>query len=110
MTSRGGSDNLKKTFDVAPKHRDAVYSEFCRQQLDYARGDDVMQLCRLDLAAAQRFVTKDIPRRSLPAVLATLAIVSLNRLLLPVIHWLSADRPWGILRPAIPTGLHRAKP
>ena len=64
----GGSDNLKKSFDVAPKHRDAVYNEFCRQQLDYARGDDVLQLCRLDLAAAQRFVTKDIPRRSLPAV------------------------------------------
>jgi hypothetical protein len=97
----GGSDNLKKAFDVAPKHRDAVYNEFCRQQLDYDRGDDVLQLCRLDLAAAQRFVLKDIPRRSLPAVAATLAIVSLNRLVLPVIHWLTADRPWGILRPAV---------
>ena len=102
----GGSDNLKKSFDVAPKHRDAVYNEFCRQQLDYERGDDVLQLCRLDLAAAQRFVTKDIPRRSLPAVLATLAIVSLNRLLLPIVHWLSADRPWGILRPASSTKPH----
>jgi hypothetical protein len=97
----GGSDNLKKSFEVAPKHRDAVYNEFCREQLDYARGDDVLQLCRLDLAAAQGFVTKDIPRRSLPAVAATLAIVSLNRLLLPVVHWLSSDRPWGILRPAL---------
>lgn len=97
----GGSDNLKKAFDVAPKHRDAAYNEFCRQQLDYDRGDDVLQLCRLDLGAAQRFVLKDIPRRSLPAVAATLAIVSLNRLVLPVIHWLSADRPWGILRPAV---------
>jgi hypothetical protein len=96
----GGSDNLKKSFDAAPKHRDAVYNEFCRQQLDYARGDDVLQLCRLDLAAAQRFVLKDIPRRSLPAVAATLATVSLNRLVLPTIHWLDADRPWGILRPA----------
>jgi hypothetical protein len=102
----GGSDNLKKTFEVAPKHRDNVYNEFCRQQLDYARGDDVLQLCRLDLAAAQRFVTKDVPRRSLPAVLATLAIVSLNRLLLPVLHWLSADRPWGILRPALTRKQH----
>jgi hypothetical protein len=96
----GGSDNLKKSFDIAPKHRDALYNEFCRQQLDYARGDDVLQLCRIDLGVAQRFFLKDIPRRSLPAVAATLAIVSLNRLLLPVLHWLSADRPWGILRPA----------
>lgn len=98
----GGSDNLKKSFEVAPKHREAVYNDFCAAELDYGRGDDVLQLCRLDLAAAQRFVTKDIPRRSLPAVAATLAIVSLNRLLLPLLHWLSADRPWGILRPASP--------
>ena len=64
----GGSDNLKKSFDVAPKHRDEAYNDFCREQLDYERGDDVLQLCRLDLATAQRFVTKDVPRRSLPAV------------------------------------------
>jgi hypothetical protein len=96
----GGSDNLKKSFDAAPKHRDAVYNEFCLRELDYVRGDDVLQLARLDLAAAQRFVVKDIPRRSLPAVAATLAGISLNRLVLPLLHWLSADRPWGILRPA----------
>jgi hypothetical protein len=96
----GGSDNLKKTFDDAPKHRDAVYNEFCRRELDYARGDDVLQLGRLDLAAARRFIVKDVPRRSLPAVIATLAVVLLNRLILPALHWLGADRPWGILRPA----------
>ncbi len=99
----GGSDNLKKSFDVAPKHRNEAYNIFCREQLDYQRGDDVLQLCRLDLGTAQRFMTKDVPRRSLPAVLATLGVVSLNRLLLPVLHWLSADRPWGILRPAAST-------
>jgi hypothetical protein len=96
----GGSDNLKKSFDAAPKHRDDIYNAFCLRELDYQRGDDVLQLCRLDLGTAQRFVLKDIPRRSLPSVAATLAIVALNRLLLPVVHWLSADRSWGILRPA----------
>ncbi|MBX3566739.1 MAG: hypothetical protein KF914_01690 [Rhizobiaceae bacterium] len=96
----GGSDNLKKTFDQAPKSRDEIYNEFCRRELDYGRGDDVLQLGRLDLAAAQRFVLKDVPRRSLPAVAATLAVVSLNRLFLPLLYWLSADRQWGILRPA----------
>ena len=99
----GGSDNLKKTFEEAPKHREAIYNDFCARELDYARGDDVLQLCRLDLAAMQRFLVKDVPRRSLPAVAATLAVVSLNRLVLPVIHWLSADRPWGILRAAAST-------
>ena len=32
----GGSDNLKKSFDVAPKHRDEAYNDFCREQLDYS--------------------------------------------------------------------------
>jgi hypothetical protein len=96
----GGSDNLKKSFDDAPKSRDAVYNEFCRRELDYRRGDDLLQLGRLDLTTAQRFVVKDVPRRSLPAVASTLAVVSLNRLILPLLYWLSADRPWGILRPA----------
>lgn len=96
----GGSDNLKKSFDQAPKSRDEVYNSFCRDQLDYGRGDDLLQIGRLDIAAAQRFVLKDVPRRSLPAVASTLAVVSLNRLILPLLYWLSADRQWGILRPA----------
>jgi len=96
----GGSDTLKKTFEQAPKSRNAIYNAFCAHELDYERGDDVLQIGRLDLAAAQRFVLKDVPRRSLPAVAATLAAVSLNRLILPLLYWLSADRQWGILRPA----------
>lgn len=96
----GGSDHLKKTFDAAPKHRDARYNDYCRRQLDYARGDDVLQLCQLSLETAHRFILKDIPRRSLPGVLAALAFVTLNRMILPWVHWMTADRAWGILRPA----------
>ncbi len=100
----GGSDNLKKTFEQAPKHRDAIYNDFCATQLDYGRGDDLLQLCKLDLAAAQRFILKDVPRSSWPAVASTLAVIALNRLVLPIIYWLAADKPWGILRPAKSTG------
>ena len=96
----GGSDNLKKAFEQAPKHRDAIYNEFCAHELDYGRGDDVLQIFKLDLAAAQRFLVKDVPRSSLPAVAATLAVVSLNRIVLPLVYWLSSDMAWGILRPA----------
>lgn len=99
----GGSDNLKKTFEAAPKHRDATYNEFCKRELDYDRGDDVLQLCQLSMDSASGFVLKDIPRRSLPAVAGTLAIATLNRMVLPFIHWLSPDRPWGILRPRVST-------
>jgi hypothetical protein len=47
----GGSDNLKKTFEVAAKHRHEAFNAFCREQLDYVRGDDVLQIGALDLAA-----------------------------------------------------------
>jgi hypothetical protein len=95
----GGSDDLKKTFEQAAKHRNDVYNTFCAEQLDYARGDDVLQLCQMTTATARRYVLKDVPRRSLPAVAGALVFVALNRLVLPVVHWLSADRHWGILRP-----------
>lgn len=98
----GGSDNLKKTFQESPKHRDAVFNEFCQEQLDYERGDDFLQLCRLDLNAMKRFLLKDVPPSSLPALLVTLVVISLNRLFLPLIYWFSANRAWGILRPAKP--------
>lgn len=96
----GGSDHLKKTFEQAPAHREAIFNEFCARELDYRRGDDLLQLCRIDLAGAHRFVIKNVPRRSLPALAVTLAVISLNRVILPVLYWLSADKPWGILRPA----------
>lgn len=94
----GGSDDLKKTFESAPKHRDETYNEFCRRELDYVRGDDVLQLCQLTTETARRFVLKDVPRRSLPAVIGALGFVALNRFVLPIAYWLTPDRPWGILR------------
>jgi hypothetical protein len=101
----GGSDDLKKTFDQAAKHRNGIYNTFCAEQLDYSRGDDVLQLGQITMATARRYVLKDVPRRSLPSVVGALAFVALNRLVLPAIHWLSADRHWGILRPRqVPTG------
>lgn len=96
----GGSDNLKKTFEESQQHRDAIHNAFCKDQLDYQRGDDFLQLARLDLTAASQFITRNVPRRSFPAVVATLTMLSLNRLVLPLLYWFSADRQWGILRPA----------
>lgn len=96
----GGSDDLKKTFDQAPKHRNEIYNAFCAEQLDYGRGDDVLQLCQMTTSTARNYVLKSVPRRSLPAVIGALTFVALNRLLLPAVHWLSADQHWGILRPS----------
>jgi hypothetical protein len=95
----GGSDALKKSFATAPKHRDEQYNGFCARELDYDRGDDVLQLGRIDLAAARHYLLSEVPHGSLPALLATAAILTLQRLVLPAIHWMDDTRPFGILRP-----------
>ena len=68
----GGSDALKKSFEVAPKHRDEQYNAFCARELDYARGDDLLQIGRIDLTAARRYLLSEVPSGSLPALLGDL--------------------------------------
>lgn len=95
----GGSDALKKTFDAAPKHRDQRYNSFCARELDYARGDDVLQIGRIDLAGARRYLFREVPPGSLPALLTAAAVLTLQRWILPLFHWLDDRRTFGILRP-----------
>jgi hypothetical protein len=95
----GGSEGLKKSFEVAPKHREPICNAFCARELDYARGDDVLQIGRIDLAGARRYLLREVPPGSLPALLATSAGLALQRLVLPVIHWLDDRRAFGTLRP-----------
>jgi len=94
----GGSDELKKTFDQAPKHRRQIYNSFCEEQLDYTRGDDVLQLGTIDLPAIRRYLQDSVPARSVVALLFAGAYVTLQRLLLPLLYWTDASRDWGILR------------
>jgi GNAT superfamily N-acetyltransferase len=94
----GGSDDLKKTFADAPKHRDALYNDWCRDHLDYTRGDDVLQIARMDVAAARRYALAHIPRRSAPALIAAAFFLLLQSLALPFLHWLDPTRPFGALR------------
>ena len=94
----GGSDDLKKSFEVAQKHRDEVYNDFCEEQLDYERGDDVIQLGRIDMKAAKDYLFKSVPRSSLLGILAAGVFVVIQRIALPVFYWLDTSRPWGELR------------
>src|SRR4051812_14521626 len=95
----GGFDALKKNFDLAPKNRDEQDNAFCARELDYARGDDLLQVGRIDLAAARRYLTSEVPAGSMPALLATSAVLALQRLVLPVMHWMDDSKALGILRP-----------
>lgn len=94
----GGSDNLKKTFEVAAKHRHEAFNAFCREQLDYVRGDDVLQIGALDLAAGGRFLSRSVPRAALPQLAVQAIVLLTGALLAPVIQWLDPARPYGRLR------------
>lgn len=96
----GGSDNLKKSFASAAKHRLDRYNSFCEQALDYQRGDDVLQIGVLDLTTAQRYVLRMVPRGALPALVVQALFVGVGAIVAPTLQWLAADKPWGRLRPA----------
>lgn len=98
----GGSDGLKKSFETAPKHRDEQYNAFCARELDYLRGDDVLQLGRIDLAGARRYLLSEVPHGSLPGLLGAGTALALQRLVLPVVHWMDDTRSFGTLRPRVP--------
>ncbi|HEV8036641.1 hypothetical protein [Yoonia sp.] len=95
----GGSDDLKKTWESAPKHRDARYNAFCQEELDYARGDDVLQLGQMDVAAMRTYLTREVPKSAVIGLLLTGGIVALRRIVLPAIHWADSTQEWAHLRP-----------
>jgi len=98
----GGSDNLKKTFAQAPKHREERYNEFCRTQLDYDRGDDIIQLGRIQMPAMANYMIHSVPKGSWMALFWTLLFALISALLLPVFQWLSPSKSMGVLRPWVP--------
>jgi len=95
----GGSDDLKKTFDAAPKHRREIYNAMCARELDYARGDDFLQIAQLNMEALRRYLAKLAGPQSAPFLAARLVLFAVQSAILPVVHWFADDQPWGALRP-----------
>lgn len=95
----GGSDDLKKTWEQAPKHRDPVFNDFCAEQLNYDRGDDVIQLGLMDMSAMRRYLSREVPKSKVLGLLITGAFVAISRVVLPIVHWFDVSKDWGILRP-----------
>ncbi len=96
----GGSDNLKKTFEIAAKHRHEAFNAFCLKELDYGRGDDVLQLGQLDMKTARRFLLKSTPKNALPQLFVQLAVLGLQSVVAPLAQWLNGKRTLGRLREA----------
>ena len=64
----------------------------------------VLQLGRVDLAGARRYLQREVPAGSMPALLAASAVLALQRLVLPLVHWLDDTRAFGSLRPRTGSG------
>lgn len=96
----GGSDHLKKSWEAAPKHRRDAVNAYCAEALDYERGDDVLQLGRMDMAAMRRYLAREVPRGARGSLIVAGGVLALQRLILPLIHWFDAGKPWSILRPS----------
>lgn len=94
----GGSDALGKSWEGAPKHRDAAYNAYCDAVLDYDRGDDVLQIGRMEMAAMRRYLVRAVPRSAVLSLLVTAVVVALRHVVLPVLHWADADQDWRDLR------------
>jgi hypothetical protein len=95
----GGSDNLMKTWEQAPKHRDDRANALCKTELAYDRGDDFLQIARLDLVNARGYLLREVPRSSLPALMVRLVFLLLGHVALPLLHWLTPSQAMGALRP-----------
>jgi len=64
----GGSDALKKTFDQAARYRIDACNDFCSAQLDYGRGDDFLQIGKMDITVITNWLTRRIPGPLRPAL------------------------------------------
>ena len=96
----GGSDNLKKAYNDTPRHRNERVNDFCRAQLDYDRGDDLLQVGQCTLGVLHRFLFRSVPRGSLPAIFGNAVVLLLAAAFIPVTHWFAAGKSLGDLRPA----------
>ena len=95
----GGSDNLKKTYEATPKHRNDIYNQMCLEQLDYQRGDDFLQLGQFTVPAARRYLLRSVPRSSLGWILRQALFLLIGATLLPVLNWFTPSKQLGDLRP-----------
>jgi hypothetical protein len=95
----GGSDAMKKQFDDAAQHRDSYVNDFCLAHLDYARGDDFLQIGQMDLPTARGYLMRDVPAHSRRAVMMAGAFLLVQNWIVPIAAWLDGSRRWNGLEP-----------
>ena len=88
----GGSDELKKSFAEAAKHRNPAVNDFCARTLDYQRGDDLLQIGRCTLASTLRFLRGKLPQGAAFQLAFRAAVLVGTATLVPVVRWLVPRR------------------
>ncbi len=94
----GGSDNLKKTFEQTAKHRNDIFNNFCKDQLDYSRGDDFLQIGQMTIKTYYQYMIHSIPKDSILTILYKMIFTLIEVSLIPVIQWFTPDQRMGVLR------------
>lgn len=84
----GGSDHLKKTFQDVPKHKLDRVNQICQDNLDYARGDDYLQLGQCSLRSMLRFLMGRLPKGSPVRICLNAATLIGLGTVVPVLQWL----------------------
>jgi GNAT superfamily N-acetyltransferase len=95
----GGSDQLKKLWADAPRHRDERYNEWCLRSLDYERGDDFLQLGQVNLFTLWRYLSHSLPREAWVVAISRYSFALVNSLIVPALRWLRPDQAMGDVRP-----------
>jgi hypothetical protein len=95
----GGSDHLKKTFKECAQYRHDRVNEFCLKNLNYQRGDDFLQIGKVDLNAIFKYVFHVIPPSRVWTFLARAAQVTLESWIAPIIQWFTPSKRFNELRP-----------
>lgn len=89
----GGSENLKKTFEECPKYRNEVVNSYCKDNLNYERGDDVLQLGLLSQQVIQNFLKGKVADISFIHSILFFGATSIFIFILPVLRWLTRKKP-----------------
>lgn len=95
----GGSDNLKKKFTEAPVHRNEVFNKFCQAQLNYDRGDDILQIGKINTEIIHEYMMRDVPSKSFVSVLGLLIFTVLQSVVIPLLVWFQPNKHQGAIRP-----------
>ena len=88
----GGSDNLKKSFEECPKYRNEEVNIFCKNNLNYDRGDDVIQIGLLSGKLIHRFFAKRVAGVSRVQWISYLFAAGIFTITLPVLRWLTRKK------------------